>query len=217
MTAHDDLLALADRYWDSLMEAQPTSATLVGDHRFDDGIEACRSRPRSASPPPGGCWPGRSRPSPPTRSTPPTRVTRSLLGVELARGIAGLEHRLTELASDQMDGVHAWLLTSAPELSAPMPESAAALVERHRQVGGLLDQASQRFRAGLGAGRAPARVVVERALNRVDGYLASDLADDPFVTFAGPEGWGGEVAWRGQLAAAARDEFRGGEPPRRQP
>ena len=39
VTAHDDLLALADRYWDSVMEAQPTSATLVGDHRFDDRIE----------------------------------------------------------------------------------------------------------------------------------------------------------------------------------
>ena len=47
---------------------------------------------------------------------------------------------------------------------------------------------------------------MERALNQVDGYLASDLADDPFVTFAGPEGWDGEAAWRDDLAAAAREE-----------
>ena len=75
-------------------------------------------------------------------------------------------------------------------------------------MGTLLDQAGERFRAGLGAGRIPARVVVERSLNQLDGYLASDLASDPFVTFAGPDGWAGEVAWRDQLAAVARDVIR---------
>jgi len=208
VTAHDDLLALADRYWDSVMEAQPTSATLVGDHRFDDRIEDLSVEAEERLAAGWRALADQVEAVPPAELDATDQVTRSLLAVELARGLDGLDRRLTELASDQMDGVHAWLLTSAPELSAPTPESAAALVERHRQVGALLDQAGYRFRAGLGAGRTPARVVVERALNQVDGYLASDLADDPFVTFPGPEGWGGEVAWRDQLAAAAREEIR---------
>ncbi len=190
------------------MEAQPTSATLVGDHRFDDRIEDLSVEAEDRLAAGWRALADQVEAVPPAELDATDQVTRSLLAVELARGIEGLDRRLTELASDQMDGVHAWLLTSAPELSAPTPESAAALVERHRQVGALLDQAGHRFRAGLGAGRTPARVVVERALNQVDGYLASDLADDPFVTFPGPEGWGGEVAWRDQLAAAAREEIR---------
>ena len=36
---HDELIRLADEYWDGLMAAYPSSATLVGDHRFDDRIE----------------------------------------------------------------------------------------------------------------------------------------------------------------------------------
>lgn len=208
MTAHDDLVGLADEYWDTVMASQPTTATLTGDHRFDDRIEdlTVEAEERLAS-----AWQAllvRLDALDPVTLDPTDQVTRSLLRVELARDIDGLTRRLTELASDQMDGVHAWLLTSAPELSAPTPESAAALVERHRQVGTLLDQASHRFRAGLGAGRTPARVVIERSLHQVDGYLASDLGSDPFVTFAGPEGWGGEVAWRDQLAAVARDVIR---------
>lgn len=210
MTAHDDLLGLADEYWDALMAAQPTSATVLGDHRFDDRIEdlSVEADERLAR-----MWDGllaRVEAVDPSALDAGDRVTRSLLRVELARGIEGLTHRLTEMASDQMDGIHASLLTSAPELNAPTPESAHALVERHRQVGAMLDQACQRFRAGLGAGRTPARVTIERSLNQVDGYLASDLAGDPFVTFAGPEGWSGEVAWRDQLAAVARDEIRPG-------
>jgi uncharacterized protein (DUF885 family) len=208
VTAHDDLMGLADRYWDGLMAAQPTSATLVGDHRFDDRIEdlSVEAEERLAS-----TWQGLLDEVDALGVATldgADQVTRSLLRVELARGVESLAHRLTELACDQMDGVHAWLLTSAPELSAPTPQDAAALVERHRQVGTLLDQAGERFRAGVGAGRAPARVVIERSLHQVDGYLASDLAADPFVTFAGPEGWSGEVAWRDQLAAVARDHIR---------
>lgn len=208
MTAHEDLSGLADEYWDTLMASQPTNATLTGDHRFDDRIEdlSVEAEERLAS-----AWQGllaRLDALDPAALDPTDQVTRSLLRVELARDVDGLTHRLTELASDQMDGVHAWLLTSAPELSAPTPESAAALVERHHQVGTLLDQACQRFRAGLGAGRTPARAVIERSLNQVEGYLASELASDPFVTFAGPEGWSGEVAWRDQLAAVARDVIR---------
>ena len=30
---------LADRYWDTVMRANPTWATLIGDHRFDDQME----------------------------------------------------------------------------------------------------------------------------------------------------------------------------------
>ena len=61
-------------------------------------------------------------------------------------------------------------------------------------------QQQSNLRNGLAAGRAPALVTIERSLNQLDGYLASDLATDPFVTFAGPADWAGESAWRAELA-----------------
>jgi uncharacterized protein (DUF885 family) len=224
MDAHDELTALADEYWDGMMAAFPSSATLLGDHRFDDRIEdhsaeaedglraswsdlVRRADGLAAADGGGGGGDGLSAED---------RVTLSLLRNELATGVAGLELRLAELRSDQMDGVHAEYLTAAPELNAPTPESARALVDRHRQVGRALDQAVERFRAGLAAGRTPARLVIERSIRQLDGYLATDLSDDPYVTFDGPPvgdpGWdaAAEEAWRDDLAAAARDHVRPG-------
>ena len=37
----DQLAALADRYWETLLEASPTMAGIIGDHRFDDRL-LCR-------------------------------------------------------------------------------------------------------------------------------------------------------------------------------
>ncbi len=39
MDSHEELIDLADRYWDSVLEAAPSDATLLGDRRFDDRIE----------------------------------------------------------------------------------------------------------------------------------------------------------------------------------
>ncbi|MBB5912640.1 uncharacterized protein (DUF885 family) [Nocardia transvalensis] len=208
MDAHDELTDLAERYWESVLEASPSSATLLGDRRFDDRIEdlseAAEQRLLTV-------WQGllgRVSVLDPARLTAEDRITRSLLQTELESGIGQLSWRPAELASDQMDGVHAGLLTLASQVNAPQPENAEALVRRHRQFGTLLDQAAGRFRAGLAAGRTPARITVERSLNQLDGYLASDLADDPFVTLSGPSDWDGEKEWRTTLSEVAADVIR---------
>ncbi|GAB2690283.1 DUF885 domain-containing protein [Nocardia thraciensis] len=208
MDAHDELIELAEQYWDSVLESSPSSATLLGDRRFDDRIEdlseEAERRLRTV-------WERllwRVAALDPERLTSEDRVTRSLLRHELESGIDHVAWRPTELASDQMDGVHAGMLTLAPQVNAPQPENAVALVQRYRQFGTLLDQAVQRFRNGLEAGRTPARIAIERSLNQLDGYLASDLASDPFVTFAGPSDWDGEKDWRATLSEVARDVIR---------
>ncbi|HEX8804988.1 MAG TPA: DUF885 family protein, partial [Acidimicrobiales bacterium] len=187
--AHDALLALADEYWDGLMAAFPTTATLLGDRRFDDRIEDVSAEAEARRHDELAGLLARVDGVDAAALSPADRITRSLLRTELARDVDALAHRLTELASDQMDGVHAALLTVAPQISAPTPESAAALLERHRRIGGLLDQAVERFRAGAAAGRTPARLVVERSVNQLDAFLRTDPDDDPFVTLAGPPGW----------------------------
>lgn len=208
MDGHDELTNLADRYWDSVLAAAPSTATLLGDHRFDDRIEdlspeaqqrllATLRELRDQVVGLDG-----------ERLTGDDRVTRSLLHTELDTAIDNLAWRPTELASDQMDGVHAGMLMMAPQTNAPQPENALALVQRYRRFGTMFDQAVQQFRNGLAAGRAPARITIERSLNQLDGYLASDLATDPFTTFAGPADWPWEAAWRAELTEVARDVIR---------
>ncbi|WP_245663139.1 DUF885 domain-containing protein [Nocardia inohanensis] len=208
MDAHEELVSLADRYWDAMLESAPSGATLLGDRRFDDRIEdlseAAEQRLLST-------WRGllaEVDALDPERLDAQDRITRSLLRTELDSAASHLEWRPLELASDQMTGVHAGLLTMAPQLNAPQPENAERLVRRYRQFGELMGQAVTRFRAGLAAGRAPARITIERSLNQLDGYLASDIAADPFVTFPGPADWDGEKAWRADLSEVAREVIR---------
>ncbi|HEX6569003.1 MAG TPA: DUF885 domain-containing protein [Acidimicrobiales bacterium] len=211
MTAHDDLRSLADEYWEARLEASPLFATFLGDHRYDDRVDdlsaAEEQRLRSR-------WVGlRDR----VAALDDNRVadlddadqaTRDLLAHELDDAVRRTDLRLAELASDQMEGVHADLLILAGQLNAPEPEHATMALARTRDYGTMLDQAAERFREGLTAGRTPARINVERSINQVEGYLASPPEGDPFANLAGPEGWDGIDAWRDELAAVVRDEVR---------
>ena len=199
--------ALADEYWEAQMRVSPSDATFLGDRRFDAEIEDVSVEADARQ---EGTWRElRARvdalPPPESRAD---AVTQALLVETLDDALGHLAHRTTELAYDQMDGIHAGLLPAAPQVNAPEPQNARDLVTRHRRVGELLDTAVARFRAGLAAGRTPPRLVLDRALNQVDGYLASPLDEDPFTTFPGPEGWDGEDAWRQDLRAAAAEVVR---------
>ncbi|MFE9327119.1 DUF885 domain-containing protein [Nocardia sp. NPDC052278] len=208
MDGHDELTNLADRYWDSVLAAAPSTATLLGDHRFDDRVEdrspEAEQRLLATLRELRDQVVGLDA----EKLDGTGRVTRGLLRTELDTAIDNLAWRPTELASDQMDGVHAGMLMMAPQTKAPQPEHAHALVRRYRQFGTLFEQAVQQFRNGLAAGRTPARITIERSLNQLDGYLASDIAADPFVTFAGPADWDGEADWRTELTEVAREVIR---------
>lgn len=208
MSGHDELMGLAERYWDSFLAAKPSDATLLGDRRFDDRIEdlsvAAEERLLST-------WRELLRQVEALdaeRLDPTDRITRGLLRTELTNAVERLEWRPLEMAADQMEGVHAYVLTLAPQTNAPQPENALALVQRYRQFGTMLSQAVARFRDGLAAGRVPARITIERSLNQLDGYLSSELSEDPFVTLAGPPDWAGTADWRAELTEVAREVIR---------
>lgn len=208
MDAHKELIALADRYWDAMLESAPSEATLLGDRRFDDRIEDLSAGAEERL---LGTWRGLLAEVDALDAaglSAEDRTTRSLLRTELASAVSYLEWRPVEMASDQMTGVHSAMLTMAPQVNAPAPENARNLVLRYRQFGTLMAQAVERFRAGLAAGRTPAHITIERSINQLDGYLSADLADDPFVTLAGPADWDGENAWRAELTEVARDVIR---------
>src|SRR5688572_3096549 len=202
------LRTVADRYWEAHLGYAPTEATLHGDHRYDDRIEDVSADAEAHQ---RATWLE-------LRAAVDSidaagldaagRVTCKLLRTELTQAVEAIDVRTAELRFDQNTGLHAELLVVAPQIQAPTPDSARALLERHRQIPTLIDQMIERLRAGVAAGRAPARINVERSLNQVDKYLASPLEGDPFTIMAGPPGWDGEAAWRAELAATARDAIR---------
>ncbi|MEZ5179206.1 MAG: DUF885 domain-containing protein [Acidimicrobiales bacterium] len=199
---------LADRYWEARLEASPLFATFLGDHRYDDRVDDLSEAGEADQRARWVALLGEARALDASGLDETDAVTLGLLVQELEDNVAGIDTRLAELASDQMQGVHAGLLTMAGQLRAAEPEHAAMAVLRVQRLGTMLDQAVERFRAGLAAGRTPARICVSRSLNQVDGYLASPVEHDPFANLAGPADWDGEAAWREELATAVADHLR---------
>jgi uncharacterized protein (DUF885 family) len=208
MTAADDLRDLADRYWEARMAASPLFATFLGDHRYDDRVDDLSAEGEAAHRAGWARFRAEAEAIDPAGLDETDRVTRHLLIEELGDAIAGIDARLVELASDQMQGIHAELLTMAGQLRAAEPAHAEMAVARVRAMGTMLDQAAERYRAGLAAGRTPARICIERSLNQLDGYLGSPIDADPFANLAGPTDWDGEAAWREELAASVADHLR---------
>lgn len=207
MTAHDDLRALADEYWEARLEASPLFATFLGDHRYDDRVDdlsaAAEQRLRTT-------W-VRLRDQAAALDGPLDETdadTRPLLVHELDDAIRSIDLRLAEMAWDQLDGVHADLLVTAGQLNAPEPDHAVMALDRARRYGTMLDQAADRFRAALAAGRTPARINIERSINQLTGYLASPLADDPFANLSGPDGWDDLESWRAELTSVVGESVR---------
>ena len=185
----ENLRNLAEEFWETLLEASPSTATLLGDHRYDDRLEDLSADAEQALREKWASLRERVEAVPRGGLESDDLVTFGLLTAELDDAMASIDQRLIELQSDQMTGFHIDLLQAVPVMAAGDEASAAMLVERFRQIPRTLAQAAQRFLDGAAAGRTPAAVCVSRSANMVDGYLSSPLDDDVFVNVGAPDGF----------------------------
>ncbi len=206
------LADLAQRYWDAQLEASPLTASLLGMHHYDDRIDDLSEAAEDTRRAQLEAFAAELRRIDHHALDPAGRVTAALLGHQIDAGIEAAVLRLAELASDHLDGPHAALLMIAPQLSYPDPSLAAKALVRYSQVPGFLGQALDRFRSGLLRGRTPAAAVIARSVNSLDGYLASDVDQDPFLSPQLPSEWaddGDEAsAWRAEALELVTTRIR---------
>jgi uncharacterized protein (DUF885 family) len=205
---HAELRRIADDWWDGSMARNPTVATRLGDHRFDDSIE---------DPSPAGLADERAFATgiaeralaiDPAALGEAERVTHALLLDSCAQQIESVDSDEIQLASDGFTGYPVALLRAASQLRAPDENSAEAQLERLRRLPGALDAVAGQWRTGAERGWTPAIAAVARSQAMVDGYLAGDLAADPFVGLSLPTDWDGAESWRARATSVVADEVR---------
>lgn len=180
------LAALADRYWDLLLEAGPTTATLLGDHRFDDRLEdPSREEEDRLIAALDGIVAEAETLDPATLDATET-VTRQVLTFEAQTQAGHLRSRSAEYLVDPMLGPHMEVVTYIPQLTPVTAEHAAAFVVKASRLGTAFDHAVDRLREGVANGRTPPRVAVEKVLGQLDAYLASPVEKDPFLAIRPP-------------------------------
>lgn len=199
---------LAADYWDRNLEANPTTATIIGDRRFDhllddispEATEEILSQYRRIQ--------AEAEAIDESDLDHQGRISRSMLLSETQSDIDMIETGVLYGACDPNTGVLVGLLQAAGQTVATAPENATALLERYRQVPRLFGQALERHIAEFAAGRTPTATNISRVLSQLDGYLGSESTDDPFAQTAGPEGWDGLAEWRETLEQIATEIIR---------
>ncbi len=206
--AHDDLHALAARWWDEVLAARPHQATALGDHRFDDRVEDLSAEGEAAWRAVAAGVLAEAEALDAEGLDDRDRVTHALL-VDAARtAVDTVDSAALELASDGFTSHPTSLLRGAAQRRAPDAGSAEAQLRRLGRLPGSLAGAVSRWREGEAAGRVPARAALARSRAMLRGYLATPLDDDPFVHLGLPDGWDGADDWRARASEVVRDAVR---------
>jgi uncharacterized protein (DUF885 family) len=168
--------ALADRFWESLLELNPTLATTYGDERYADRLE---------DPSPEGRAKARRLLEQTKRDvaaispdglTVEERITRDMLRVVAELGIEEDNQKLHELrVVDQMAGPQTLLPQATQFQPADTPERLDKFLARLAAYRPYMDANTGILREGLADGLTAPRIVAERTVAQIERLLAIPL------------------------------------------
>ena len=170
---------LADRFWDGLLERNPTYATILGDDRFgdrwpdlgaagrDEQARALRSALEEANAIPADDL------------DPEAVITRDLVILIAENRLEELELKEYQVAIDHMGGPQVWPAELAQYQPADTPEHVEQLLSRWSSYPELIEQYIETLAEGLRDGRTAAVVPVRRTIEQVERLLALAPADHP--------------------------------------
>ena len=156
---NEELNVLADEYWDYLMEINPTEATMLGDHRFDDRMESASREAEDDQIKHLRRFVDRARRL--EGLEPDESITRDVLIHEASTTATGLEARTAEFDVNHTMGLQALIPVLIPQIPIEAPEHAEALVRKYRSIGRTIDEMAGRLEEGLANGRTPPALTTE--------------------------------------------------------
>ena len=169
----DDLARLAGEFWTATLAAHPIEATALGEPGHDDAVDDISPAAREAERTRLLAFAARARAIPTASLRGEDLVTRTALIEEAEGQAAVLGEHLEEWTVDVMEGWPTAIQSVSSLQSADTPERAAAMVDRWRAFGGLIDQLTANLRRGLADGRVAAHTPVARAIDAVTTTLAT--------------------------------------------
>ena len=183
------LAGLAERYFQVTMDASPFEASALGVRGWDAEVPDLSEAADAETDGRLAGLEGQLAGIDPDGLGPQERITLAMLARGLADRRAELAARWPELTvSATMSGIQTAVLGLVPKVTLGTGAAADQYLERCAKLAGCLDQAGDRLRAGLAAGRTPPALGVRAAVRQLDVYLAGPVADDPLLTPEPPAG-----------------------------
>jgi uncharacterized protein (DUF885 family) len=175
--------ALADRFWDAMLELEPLLGTSVGDDRFDDrlsdpseeGLAARAAVYRTALHDAQAMDRG--------ALSQTERTTLDVLEAIASRELAGIESRIDRLQVASHLWGPAQLVGEVASLQrADTPERLERYLARLRAMPSFFAALEPILRDAAAAGQTSPAVVVDRAIAQVERLLAAPLEESPALT-----------------------------------
>ncbi len=207
-----DIATLAEEYWQHELRTQPTTALLLGDHRYGDQMEDFGRGAEDDAIKAYEEFLARAEALDTTQLSREERTTRGVL-VEEARGKADeLKSRLAEFDVNPSMGMHVVLPQLVGQITLPGANEADNIVRKWSKIAGMFQQSVHRLRQGAVLERTPPQVAVEKSIEQIDQYLAVPVERDPFLTVAPPASFTEEQTevWRDRLKQQVIDSVRPG-------
>lgn len=173
---------LADRFWEGVLERDPTWATLLGDERYNDRWPDLGPDGRTAEEAALSATLAEAKEIPPDGLEPEQVITRDLLILVAENHLDALAQKQYQLAVDHMAGPQVWPAEMAQYQPADTPERLEKLLARYRSYPALVEQYVGTLSEGVADGRTAAAVPVRRAIEQIERLLALAPADHPSVT-----------------------------------
>jgi uncharacterized protein (DUF885 family) len=176
---------LADRFWESLLELNPTLATTYGDERYADRLEDPGPEGRATARALMERTLADAEAIDPDGLSVEDRITRDILAVIASIGIEEDDQQIHQLrVVDQIGGPQTLLSQVVQFQPADTPDRLRALVARIRAYGPYMAANTQILRDGMASGLTAPRIATERTIEQLDRLLAVPAEESPIVEMA---------------------------------
>jgi uncharacterized protein (DUF885 family) len=207
-----DLSKLCDEYWQGTLKAYPTTATALGDKRYDDrlsdnspaGIAREEKRLQDVL--------DRAYKVEETKLSPTDRLTRSLLIQEVKNQLASLSCRFHEWVVDPLGGPQVDFMNLPDITRIETPLDAANYVARARAMTRYMDQHVANLQQGVKHGKTASRDAVTKTIQQLERLTESPVESLAVMSPARAEhpGWtpGDRQRFRKDLLTAVDSGLR---------
>ena len=176
---------LADRFWESILELQPTTATMYGDERYGDRLEDPSEVGRAKA---LALWRSARRDAEAIFTddlSVEDRITLDMIKVLCDLGIEEHEQRTDLLrVVDQMGGPQTLLPVVTQFQPADTPERFEKYTARLRAYPAYMAANRDLLQEGLETGLTAPRIVVERTIAQLERLTEIPVAESPVATMA---------------------------------
>ena len=171
--------ALADRFWEGILERDTMWATILGDERHNDRWPDLGPGGRAEDEALYRSVLSDAEAIPADGLDPEQVITRDLLILIAENELEALERKQYQLAINHMSGPAVWPAEMAQYQPADTPERMEKLLARWRTFPAMIEQHIGTLAEGIADGRTVAAVPVRRAIEQVERLLALAPADHP--------------------------------------